>query len=226
MRDFLNGKTREEWELLVRQLIQQGPEGPKVDFKRTISLQTTREKAEFAKDISSIANTDDTHLDDYGLIIVGADRGTLIGGVEEFASGDRADKYQAHLTNTLKNFLAPVPTFTLLLPRSKNLWVGSGSKSGQIASWRPAEARIQDVDAAENWDGKSGDGPTGARLLSGPSLPLAGRRRSRPGARSAERSELALDGFWVDWHRRDVGLAKTTHEFLGRPENPKAGTKS
>lgn len=114
MRDYLGGMTRDELERLALRLIDQGPEGLKIDFKRIVNLGTAAEKAEFAKDVSSIANADDeSHLDDYGFIIVGAERGTVLGGATDFAH-DKVDSYQARLTDVLREWLAPVPSFSLV----------------------------------------------------------------------------------------------------------------
>lgn len=50
--------------------------------------------------------------------------------------------------------------------------------------------------------------------MSGPSLLPADRRRGRPGVRSAERSELALDGFYDDWHPQSSGFAEIDPQIL------------
>lgn len=112
MNDYFGGQSPQELEALLRKLITQGAEGPKVDFKKTITLGDKPAQAELAKDISSIANTDDeAHLDDFGYVIIGAVRGTLVGGVSEL-SGD-IDKLQAQITDVIKGFVAPVPQFSL-----------------------------------------------------------------------------------------------------------------
>ena len=48
--DYLGGQTKAELEALLRRLIDQGPEGPKVDFKRTLNLSDRAAQAELAKD--------------------------------------------------------------------------------------------------------------------------------------------------------------------------------
>lgn len=113
MNDYFGGMSPKDLEDLARRLIEQGPEGHKVDFKVALNLSGNAEKAEFAKDVSSIANTDDeVHLDDFGYLIVGAKRNQLLGGVAELAGN--TDKLQADLTDVLKNFLLPVPSFSVV----------------------------------------------------------------------------------------------------------------
>ena len=111
MNDYFGGQSREQVEALLRRLIEQGAEGPKVDFKKEFNLASKAEQAELVKDLSSIANTDDeAHLDDFGYIILGAERGALVGGVAELA-GD-IDKLQSRITDLTKGYLAPAPQFS------------------------------------------------------------------------------------------------------------------
>lgn len=110
--DYLGGQSREQLEALLRRLVTEGPEGTKVDFKRALAITDKAAQAELAKDISSIANSDDeVHLDDFGYLILGAERGSVLGGVTEL-SGDM-DKLQARITDVIKNFTGPVPQFSL-----------------------------------------------------------------------------------------------------------------
>lgn len=112
MTDYLGGRSPAEIETLLRRLIQQGAEGPKVDFKKELNLKEKAAQAELAKDISSIANTDDdAHLDDFGYVILGAEKGKLVGGVAEL--GGDIDKLQAQLTDVIKAYVGPVPQFSV-----------------------------------------------------------------------------------------------------------------
>lgn len=112
MDDYFGGQSAVELEALLRRLIEQGAEGPKVDFKRAVSWADKAAQAELAKDLSSIANTDDeTHFEDFGYIILGAERGALLGGVVDLA-GD-VDRLQAQVTDVIKGLLAPVPQFSI-----------------------------------------------------------------------------------------------------------------
>lgn len=111
--DYFGGRTRDELEALLRRIVVQGPEGPKVDFKRVLGLGDKAAQTELAKDIASIANTDDEpRFDDLGFVILGAERGSLVGGVTELA-GD-LDKLQARLTDVIKGFVSPVPAFSIV----------------------------------------------------------------------------------------------------------------
>jgi hypothetical protein len=111
MTDYFGGQSRDELEILLRRLITQGAEGPKVDFKAMLDLDNKSAHAELAKDISSIANTDDeTRFDDFGYIIIGAERGRIL-GTKEF-DGD-VDKLQARVTDVLKGYVGPLPQFSI-----------------------------------------------------------------------------------------------------------------
>ncbi len=113
MNDYFGGQSRDDLEKLLRRLIEQGAEGPKLDFKATIDLENKSVHAELAKDISSIANTDDgSRLDDIGYIIVGAERGRIVGTT--LFAGD-PDKLQARLTDTIKKFVGPIPQFSIVV---------------------------------------------------------------------------------------------------------------
>lgn len=112
MNDYLGGQSRDELEAVLRRLIMQGAEGPKVDFKSSLDLDNKAALAELAKDVSCVANTDDIdHLDDFGYLIIGAERGRLL-GAPEFA-GD-VDKLQARITDVIKNFVGPLPQFSVV----------------------------------------------------------------------------------------------------------------
>ncbi|MBI4703948.1 MAG: ATP-binding protein [Deltaproteobacteria bacterium] len=102
------GCTPAELEARARKLITEGVEGPKLDFKEKFPLRTAEEKTELAKDVSAIANTDDERLGDVGYVILGAKRGQLVGGIDSW-KGTTADHFSAHLTDVLKERLAPVP---------------------------------------------------------------------------------------------------------------------
>ena len=103
------GLEREELEQRLRKLVADAIEAPKLDLKRDFEVVNSAQKLAFAKDLSAIANTDDEqHHDDFGYIILGAERGKLVGGIEGLAD---PDKLQAHLTNVAKEYLSPVPQF-------------------------------------------------------------------------------------------------------------------
>ncbi len=108
----LLGRTREGLEELARRLIDEGVEA-KADLKSTFAVDTAHRKIEFCKDLSAIANTDDHRLDDHGYIIIGAKRGTLIGGVDTWKDVGE-DNFSATLTNIAKKYLAPVPAFNFV----------------------------------------------------------------------------------------------------------------
>ena len=101
----------EELELLLRSAVLQSVEGPKLDFKSKLSLDETASKESVAKDISALANTDDSgSFHDYGFLVLGAQRGRLIGGCSELAS-DHIDKTGAQLTQIIGGYISPTPNF-------------------------------------------------------------------------------------------------------------------
>ena len=69
-------------ESIVRRLVQQGHESEKVDYKRTIDISQKVSRAKLAKLVSAIANTDSEDLDDYGYVILGAEKRQLIGKMD------------------------------------------------------------------------------------------------------------------------------------------------
>lgn len=113
-RDFFGSSTK-QFEEFCRSLIARG-EGPKVDLKQQLNISEAKEKVEFCKDLSSIANSEDAapHLRGYGFIIVGVDKtGTVVGGVESLGPS-RRDGTSASLTQIAGTYLAPVPRFDLV----------------------------------------------------------------------------------------------------------------
>lgn len=112
--DFFGSWTK-QFEEFCRSLIARG-EGPKVDLKQQLNISEVKEKVEFCKDLSSIANSEDAapHLRGYGFIIVGVDKtGTVVGGVESLGPS-RRDGTSASLTQIAGTYLAPVPRFDLV----------------------------------------------------------------------------------------------------------------
>jgi hypothetical protein len=98
-------------EKLARRLISDGSEGPKLDFKLELHVDTVQQKVELAKDVSAIANTDDPwHFSNYGYIIIGAKPGKLVGGIDALSDED-ADNFSARLTQTIAAYIAPPPSF-------------------------------------------------------------------------------------------------------------------
>lgn len=91
----------EEWMLLA---IDQKVEGPKVDFKQSISFKG-EDFAELLKDICAIANTDDQeHFGDEGFLLTGVARdGTFHSLPEDFD----ADKLSASVNEVFNKYVAP-----------------------------------------------------------------------------------------------------------------------
>ncbi|MDD9945709.1 MAG: ATP-binding protein [Myxococcales bacterium] len=106
--------SKDELEHHLRELIALGVEGPKLDFKRELNLDTARQKVELAKDVSAIANTDvDRDADHgYGFVVLGVDAGKLCGASGALSAG-KIDNTSAQVTKILREYLEPVPAATL-----------------------------------------------------------------------------------------------------------------
>lgn len=88
----------------MQQAIDQKVEGPKIDFKREVSLKG-EEFAELLKDLCSIVNTDDPdHYRGEGYLIIGVTRD---GQFHLLPQDFDADKMSASLNDTLNKYLAP-----------------------------------------------------------------------------------------------------------------------
>lgn len=94
-----------DYEKLIRELVRRGDESPKVDFKATLDLDDREVVVDLARTILAVANTDSDELDDLGLIIVGAKKGVLLGGVEQFAR----DNVCASVLDKVAPYIDPLP---------------------------------------------------------------------------------------------------------------------
>lgn len=90
-------------EAIVRRLIDEGAETDKVDFKRELPLEQKATKALLAKLASSLANSDSEELDNYGYIILGAEKGRIVGGIDSL----RDDQFGASLVRGINVYLDP-----------------------------------------------------------------------------------------------------------------------
>lgn len=99
-------------EQLLLNIIKIG-ETTKVDFKKTLNLETYDQKAELLKDISALANTYDENYFDYGFIILGVEQNQFIGVNFQ----QKVDNLQSQIDDLIKTYIAPfikthVLTFT------------------------------------------------------------------------------------------------------------------
>lgn len=92
-----------DYETLLRQLVREGNESPKVDFKRAMDLREKRNIAELAKLCIGIANTDSGELEGIGFIVLGATPGELLGGMDDLGS----DSFRAGLVANLNGYIEP-----------------------------------------------------------------------------------------------------------------------
>lgn len=84
--------------MIVRRLIKEGAETDKVDFRRELPLEQKATKALLAKLVSSPANSDSEDLDNYGYIILGAEKGRIVGGIDSLLD----DQFSASVVRGIK----------------------------------------------------------------------------------------------------------------------------
>ncbi len=92
-----------DFEATIRRLIDDGNEFDKVDFKSTFPLEDRIGKAKLAKLVSAIANTDGEQLDNYGYVILGAERRRICGGMDRLND----DNFCAELARGINAYLDP-----------------------------------------------------------------------------------------------------------------------
>ena len=93
------------YEAIVRKLIADGCELPKVDLKRQVDFDDNHAVAKVAQLILAIANTDSDEYDDIGYVIIGADRREIHGGADWFSD----DSKSAAIVQKLIRYMQPVP---------------------------------------------------------------------------------------------------------------------
>jgi hypothetical protein len=77
--------NRMDYEAIIRNLVREGNEFDKVDFKSSFDLGSKLSRARLAKLVNAIVNCDNEELENFGYIIIGAERQRLIGGCVFFA---------------------------------------------------------------------------------------------------------------------------------------------
>lgn len=105
----------------VRERITAGSERGKLDFKKDIHLESKRDRAELARLIAAMANTDSELYDNYGYIILGAERRSLTGGIDALQS----DSFSSNLQQQINAYLdPPVPFEVKAFSDSEKGWYG------------------------------------------------------------------------------------------------------
>lgn len=103
--------SRDDLEGFLTGIVTNSVEGPKIDYKRDLSYSSAVEKVEFAKDVSSILNTDDTAYQDHGYIIFGAELGSIVGA---YNTSTNSDKLQNELESALRSYISPAPRLSVV----------------------------------------------------------------------------------------------------------------
>lgn len=95
-------------ESTIRALVNDGNEFDKVDFKREVDINSGQVVAKLAKLVGAIANTDrPTELSNYGYVILGAERRSIVGGMDAL----KDDKACAALLRNINAYLTPPVRF-------------------------------------------------------------------------------------------------------------------
>ncbi len=96
----------------LKRIIFDSVEGPKIDYKRDLNYKSAVEKVEFAKDVSSILNTDDpANFQDVGYVIFGAELGRIIGAHSTLVN---SDKLQNELESALRSYISPATRLSVV----------------------------------------------------------------------------------------------------------------
>jgi len=111
---------KDEIEKLCRKLIKEYDEYPKVDFKTLINLSKKEDKISFCKKISAIANTNIDEFENKGYLIIGAEKGKLIGEVKNLGK----DSTSSSMHQIVNSYLEPNLKFQLRCfeDKDKGLW--------------------------------------------------------------------------------------------------------
>lgn len=110
----------EELEMLLLDLVRQGFEGSKVDFKKEMPVSNAAQKADFLKDTLAFVNTRDEHYHDYGFLIYGVEGGEIVGVPPSHPSGET---FQTHLENLIRQYISPfVPISVMSFDHEGKNW--------------------------------------------------------------------------------------------------------
>lgn len=98
-----------ELETFLRELIIKGDEFDKVEMKSFYDLSQKRDRIRLLKCIAAIANSDSTYFENTGYIILGAERGKLVGGFDALEK----DSTSADIQTCVRDFIEPNATFSV-----------------------------------------------------------------------------------------------------------------
>jgi len=105
---------------LLIEIIKRG-ETTKIDFKQELNIGTAKEKAEFLKDVSAIANTFDPNYYNYGFILVGVKQNEIVGS--SFLQNKKVDNLQATVDEIIKVYLSPfIKTHLMIFEENEKTW--------------------------------------------------------------------------------------------------------
>lgn len=101
--------TKQELETQMRAIVKNQDEYAKVDQKSAYNLDEKKDRLRLVKCLAAIANSDDTHFENVGYIILGAKKGRLIGGFDVLEK----DSTTADIQNCVGAYIDPTITFSV-----------------------------------------------------------------------------------------------------------------
>jgi hypothetical protein len=96
-------------ETFLRELIMKGDESDKVEMKSFYDLSQKRDRIRLLKCIAAIANSDSTYFENTGYIILGAERGKLVGRFDALEK----DSTSADIQTCVRDYIEPNVTFSV-----------------------------------------------------------------------------------------------------------------
>jgi hypothetical protein len=113
----------EELKNILHNIISSGVESTKVDFKEELKINNNREKGEFLKDISAIANSSDPRCDNFGFILIGVKPGEIVGSTFLKENKNKIDNLQAQIDQLIKEYISPfIQTHLMIFEERDKTW--------------------------------------------------------------------------------------------------------
>ena len=147
-----------ELEPFLRQRIAEGHEHDKLDFKLTLNLSVTAEKANLVRLVNAFANTYALEFDDYGFLVFGVDKEKkAIAQDVTILRTKGTDKLDAEISQQLERYIYPSPAFQLfsfeeadvgnwgclmLYPNQNPPFIFKKEYTGKV-NWRVGEWRVR-----------------------------------------------------------------------------------
>jgi hypothetical protein len=113
---------REELENILHDIISSGVESTKVDFKEELKINN-REKGEFLKDISAIANSSDSRYNNFGFILIEVKSREIVGSTFLKENKNKIDNLQAQVDQLINEYISPfIQTHLMIFEERDKTW--------------------------------------------------------------------------------------------------------